>query len=253
MSFNLDDAVVGGQLKVGSGIAPACGEGPLKQNGSAMFEGPVVIGQPTHYPFSFATVNIAPLTNSDAVPPFAPGGLPLGLSNPSSLMVSPNAGVLGNLDVKFRIQAGGTVSGSQVFYYGGNILAAKKDFDIQHPTKDDWRLRHVAPEAPTADVYVRGRVTNKKEIQLPEYWKGLVDWTTITVNLTPVGSHQDVIVKRFDEEKVYLQSNGGLPIDCFYHVYAERQDCERNIAEYEGKSPEDYPGDNTQYLQSGKV
>ena len=39
----------------------------------------------------------------------------------------------------------------------------------------------------------------------------------------------------------------------FYHVYAERQDCERNIAEYEGKSPQDYPGDNTQYLQSGKV
>ena len=84
-------------------------------------------------------------------------------------------------------------------------------------------------------------------------WKGLVDWTTITVNLTPVGSHQNVIVKRYDEEKIYLQSNGGLPIDCFYHVYAERQDCERNIAEYEGKSPQDYPGDNTQYLQSGKV
>ena len=61
------------------------------------------------------------------------------------------------------------------------------------------------------------------------------------------------VVKRFDEEKIYLQSNGGLPINCFYHVYAERQDCERNIAEYEGKSPQDYPGDNTQYLQSGKV
>ena len=81
----------------------------------------------------------------------------------------------------------------------------------------------------------------------------MVDWTTITVNLTPVGSHQSVIVKRFDEEKIYLQSNGGMPIDCFYHVYAERQDCERNIAEYEGTSPDDYPGDNTQYLQSGKV
>ena len=44
-----------------------------------------------------------------------------------------------------------------------------------------------------------------------------------------------------------------MPIDCFYHVYAERQDCERNIAEYEGTSPDDYPGDNTQYLQSGKI
>ena len=45
MSFNLDDAVIGGQLKVGTGIAPAVGEGPLKMNGSAMIEGPVVIGQ----------------------------------------------------------------------------------------------------------------------------------------------------------------------------------------------------------------
>ena len=253
MSFNLDDAVVGGQLKVGTGIAPAVGEGPLKMNGSAMIEGPVVIGQPSHFPIPYATLNVAPLVNSDAIPPFAPGALPLGLSNPYSLCASANAAVMGNLDVNFRLQAGGTVSGSQVFDYSGNFLAAKKDFDIPHPTKDDWRLRHVAPEAPSADVYVRGRVTNKKEIVLPDYWKGLVDWTTITVNLTPVGSHQSVIVKRFDEEKIYLQSNGGLPIDCFYHIYAERQDCERNIAEYEGTSPDDYPGDNTQYLQSGKI
>ena len=253
MSFNLDDAVVGGQLKVGTGNAPAVGEGPLKMNGSAMIEGPVVIGQPSHFPTPYATLNVAPLVNSDAVPPFAPGALPLGLSNPYSLCASANAAVMGNLDVNFRIQAGGQVSGSNVMDYSGNVLAAKKDFDIPHPTKDDWRLRHVAPEAPSADVYVRGRVTNKKEIILPDYWKGLVDWTTITVNLTPVGSHQSVIVKRFDEEKIYLQSNGGMPIDCFYHVYAERQDCERNIAEYEGTSPDDYPGDNTQYLQSGKV
>ena len=253
MSFNLDDAVIGGQLKVGTGIAPAVGEGPVKVNGSAMIEGPVVIGQPTHFPTPFAALNIGPLVNSDSPSPFAPGALPLGTSNPYSAIVSPNLGVLGNLDVNFRCQVGGPLFGLTVADYRGNVLAAKKDFDIPHPTKDDWRLRHVAPEAPTADVYVRGRVTNKKEIELPEYWKGLVDWTTITVNLTPVGSHQSVIVKRFDDEKIYLQSNGGIPIDCFYHIYAERQDCERNIAEYEGKSPEDYPGDNTQYLQSGKV
>ena len=253
MSFNLDDANVGGQIKVGTGIFPAIGEGVTRVNGSAGIEGPAVIGSPLHYPFAFAGTNIGPLTNSDALPPFAPGALPLGLSNPYSLMVSPNAGVLGNLDVNFRIQAGGTVSGISVFDYAGNILAAKKDFDIPHPTKKDWRLRHVAPEAPTADVYIRGRVTNKTEIFFPEYWKGLVDWTTITVNLTPIGAHQNVIVKRIDEEKVYLQAHGGMPINCFYHIYGERQDCERNIAEYEGTSPEDYPGDNSEYLQSGKV
>ena len=253
MTFNLDDANIGGQMKCGTGIFPAIGEGVTRVNGSCGIEGPAVIGSPLHYPFAFAGTNIGPLTNSDALPAFCPGALPLGLSNPYSLMVSPNAGVLGNLDVNFRLQAGGTVSGLSVFDYRGNVLAAKKDFDIPHPTKDNWRLRHVAPEAPTADVYIRGRVTNKTEIIFPTYWKGLVDWTTITVNLTPIGAHQNVIVKRIDEEKVYLQAHGGMPINCFYHIYGERQDCERNIAEYEGTSPEDYPGDNSQYLQSGKV
>ena len=254
MSFNLDDAVVGGQLRVGSGIAPAVGEGPLKMNGSAAIEGPVVIGQQTHFPIPFAALNVAPLTNQDlTLPSFVPGMLPLGLSNPYSLCASANVAVMGNIDVNFRVQCGGIIAGAVVHDFGGNFLAAKKDFDIPHPTKDAWRLRHVAPEAPTADVYIRGRVTNKKEIILPTYWKGLVDWTTITVNLTPIGSHQNVIIKRLDEDKIYLQSNGGLPIDCFYHIYAERKDCERNIAEYEGTSPEDYPGDNSQYLQSGKV
>ena len=253
MSFNLDDANIGGQLKVGTGICPATGEGILKTNGSAMIEGPVVIGQPTHFPTPYATLNVAPLVNSDSVPPFAPGALPLGLSNPYSLCCSSNTAVMGNLDVNFRCQVGGSLFGRTVADYKGNVLSLKKDFDIPHPTKDNWRLRYVAPEAPTADVYVRGRVRNRTEISFPEYWKGLVDWTTITVNLTPVGSHQNVIIKRFDEDKIYLQSKGGMPIDCFYHIFGERQDCERNIAEYEGTSPQDYPGDNTEYLQSGKV
>ena len=114
----------------------------------------------------------------------------------------------------------------------GNITAASfsansKAFDIPHPTRENRRLVHGCLEGPEYGVYTRGRVTNKKEIILPTYWKGLVDWTTISVNLTPIGSHQHLIVKRFDEEKIYLQSNGGMPIDCFYHVYAERMDIPR--------------------------
>ena len=40
----------------------------------------------------------------------------------------------------------------------------------------------------------------------------------VLCSIQPVGAHQDIIVKRWDDEKIYLQSNGGLPIDCFYHV-----------------------------------
>jgi len=249
------DMNIGGQLKVGTAIAPSIGEGDKKINGSMCAEGPVVFGSPTHFPTAYATVMIGPLANSDpdVVPPFVPGALCLPVSNPYALCVSDNAAVMGNLDVNFRVQAGGDIiaGGDVRSLCNTHILSAKKNFDIPHPTKEGWRLRHTCPEGPSNDVYYRGRVTNRKEIILPTYWKKLVDWTTITVNLTPVGSHQNVIVKRIDEEKVHLQSHGGMPIDCFFHIYGTRADGDRLIPEYEGLTPDDYPGDNREYNING--
>ena len=129
-------------------------------------------------------------------------------------------------------------------------LSAKKNFDILHPTKEGWRLTHACVEGPEAAVYVRGRVKNQTEIHLPEYWTKLVDPDTITVSLTPIGSHQDVIIKRIGDNKIYLQSKGGMPIDCFYHIFGERNDTEKLIPEYQG-TIEDYPGDNTQRSIAG--
>ena len=82
---------------------------------------------------------------------------------------------------------------------------------------------------------------NEKEIFLPSYWKDLVHINSITVQLQPIGAHQDIIVKRWDTEKVYLQSNGGMPIHCFYHIYAERKDVNPLVVEYEGENYTDYP------------
>jgi hypothetical protein len=79
----------------------------------------------------------------------------------------------------------------------------------------------------------------------------LVDPRSITVSLTPVGAHQDVVIKRISDNVVYLQSKGGMPIDCFYHVYGERMDGEKLIAEYKGQSAEDYPGNNGEYSVAG--
>ena len=64
---------------------------------------------------------------------------------------------------------------------------------------------------------------------------------SISVQLQPIGAHQDIIIKRWDEEKIYLQAKGGMPINCFYHVYAERKDVNALITEYEGKTWKDYP------------
>ena len=71
----------------------------------------------------------------------------------------------------------------------------------------------------------------------------------MTVQLTPIGSHQNVIVKRISpiERKIYLQSQGGMPVDCFYHIFAERKDVEKLIVEYKGTTSDDYPGDNSVY------
>jgi hypothetical protein len=127
-------------------------------------------------------------------------------------------------------------------------LATKKPFDIKHPTKEGWRLRHVCVEGPTADVYVRGIIENSDIIDLPDYWTGLVDSETITISLTPIGEYQELSAKLLEcNTKIKVFNNLGQVKKYSYLVFGERKDVDRNIAEYEGLSVEDYPGDNTQY------
>jgi hypothetical protein len=147
-----------------------------------------------------------------------------------------------------NLQINGTATGN---FQGTINRQSWKGFDIEHPTKENHRLRYVCLEGPEGGVYIRGRVKNKTEIQLPDYWKDLVDIQSLTVSLTPIGAHQDVIVKRWDEKKIYLQAKGGMPIDCFYHIFAERKDGDKLIVEYEGQTPADYPGDASQYSIAG--
>ena len=152
-----------------------------------------------------------------------------------------------DFEITNDLTMGGAISGGTNISCSGNVSAntgsfSVKPFNIPHPSpdKEGMRLVHACLEGPENGVYFRGRVTNKKEILLPPYWKDLVDWTTITVNLTPIGSHQSVIVKRFDEDKIYLQSNGGMPIDCFYHVYGTRKDIAPLPVEMEKDEPWPY-------------
>ena len=111
------------------------------------------------------------------------------------------------------------------------LMARTKNFIIDHPSEEGKKLVHACLEGPENAVYIRGKVVNKNSIVFPYYWKDLVDWTTVTVSLTPIGSHQNVIVKRIDENQVHLQSNGGLPIHCYCHIYATRKDVPRLITE----------------------
>ena len=69
----LDDVNIGGQLKIGTGISPAVGEGcPTEQgpkvNGSMYCEGPAVFGGQLEFPTPYATVCIGKYSNSDSSP-----------------------------------------------------------------------------------------------------------------------------------------------------------------------------------------
>ena len=239
---------VGKRLFVGCGKPEALGKGETEIRGSAYLEAPVQLGRDTEYSSVEATVMIAEEYNSDSK------------THPDlSVKVKGNVDIEGDSKTAYGLEVSG---GSSVpLHVKGDIIcdaispssiAARfevadekpKPFDLKHPTKEGYRLRYACIEGPEAGVYVRGRVCNGKNvIDLPEYWDGLVDYETLTVQLTPIGSHQNVIVKRISpiERKIYLQSQGGMPVDCFYHIFAERKDVNKLIVEYEGDSHRDYP------------
>jgi hypothetical protein len=251
--MKVPDLYVGKRLFVGEGEPISLGIGPTEARGSAYIEGPAIIGSPTAFPFNYGTLMVGPNRNKEATTPVVPGALCSGVHNPYSLAIDGNAAIFDHLDVAQNIAAGNNIlaQGEVMSRCGLHILSAKKNFDIPHPSKEGWRLRHTCPEGPSNDVYIRGRVKNQTEIVLPNYWKNFVDFSSITVSLTPIGAHQNVIVKGILEDRVLLQSQGGIPIHCYYHIFAERSDGEKLISEYPGTSPADYPGNNDEYSVSG--
>jgi hypothetical protein len=131
-----------------------------------------------------------------------------------------------------------TVTG--LFTAAGGITAPSKFFDILHPTKENHRLRHGCLEGPENAVYIRGRLTDGNIINLPDYWTGLVDETTITAHLSSWGLHQELYIQKIENNKIKIVNNSGGKIDCNYIVYATRKDIPSIIVEYEG----DYPGES---------
>ena len=266
--WGFDDTNVGGQLRVGTGICPPIKEGNERINGSMMCEGPAVFGGPTEFDVNRATLMVGRTRNDDkdCTPAdrslFVKGNVAIdgdvGTSQTLQIWSNANTGIKINGSVTaIDINGNTTIDafGDAIFKIGtdgdtlsgrfGSADARPKPFDIKHPTKGNGhRLRYACIEGPEVGVYHRGRLRRGKEISLPYYWKDLVHVESITVQLQPVGAHQDIIVKRWDEQKIYLQSNGGLPIDCFYHVYGERKDINPLITEYEGKECFDYPDPN---------
>ena len=230
MAFIFDETWVNnGQLIVAeAGVNPkALGEGIDKVRHSAYIEGPLQVGNAGNFSSAEGTVMIGKDGNAGAA---------------NALSIKGDILQVGDIEQTGNITQTGRFTTSGKVTCGSLSSGLPKSFDIKHPSKEGWRLRYACIEGPEAGVYYRGRLKNQKVIRLPYYWKDLVSVDSITVQLQPIGAHQDIIVKRWDDEYIYLQAQGGLPINCFYHVYAERKDVAKLITEYEGESIDDYPG-----------
>jgi len=252
--MHFSDVEVGKQLIVGNGTYyDTLGLGSKVIRGSAYIEGPFLVGDAKSFGGVVATTMIARDVNEESNDP------------DRSLYVKGNTFMEGDGGTRNALYVTGG-SGPNSVYIDGDLYvtgatdtgnkgrlasrfatadAKPKPFDLVHPTKGQGhRLRYACIEGPEVGVYYRGRLKNDTEIVLPNYWKDLVHTDSITVQLQPIGAHQDIIVKRWDEEKIYLQAKPGFPINCFYHVYAERKDINPLIVEYQGDSWEDYPDPN---------
>ena len=149
------------------------------------------------------------------------------------------------IDLNLNVLGSLTVSGVNII---SDINLAKalpaKPFDIPHPSKPEThRLRYISLEGPEIAVYFRGKLENTNVIELPEYWKDLIHPESISVNLTPYGTYQELYVEKIVwGQQIIIKNRESGPINCYFTVYAERKDMEKLIVEYEGTSAKDYPG-----------
>ena len=179
-----------------------------------------------------AAVTIGP-PDSDSKLPFT-----------DSLYVLGNTGQIGNtlqygdIDLRGNQKVSGnlTISGTMragFATWSSSIVATSKLFDIKHPSKENHRLAHASLEGPEIGVYYRGVLEDTQVIDLPHYWKDLVDSSTITVHLTSIGTYQ-YLHYTLAENKIIVRNFGNASIHCSYIVYGERKDVDKLKVEYKG-------------------
>jgi hypothetical protein len=136
-------------------------------------------------------------------------------------------------DLVLRRGSGGPsiTVGTSSIAFSHKITSTSKSFLIDHPTKKGKKLQHGSLEGPENGVYVRGKCESNV-IELPDYWTGLVDEDTITVQITPVGGWQQIYVEKIEDNKVYVGNPESDSFKFFYNVYGERKDIDKLEVEY---------------------
>jgi hypothetical protein len=105
----------------------------------------------------------------------------------------------------------------------GSFGATTKSFIIPHKTQEGKYLQYGVTEGPEHSVFIRGK-SKSNIIELPEEWKWLVDYSTITVDLTSIGRFQKLYVYSIINNQVQVLSDDNSPVEYFYKIFAERKD-----------------------------
>ena len=196
---------------------------------------------------------VAPVRNSAGVKNHAGAKTQTGAEADSGALVKNGTTVKNDVGVDNGARVVNGVTKSPVVVgktFTGRALM-NKSFDIPHPTREGKRVRHVCVEGPESAIYIRGKLKGTHIIDIPEYWQGLVDYDTITVNLTPCGKPDlSLYVKEIRDDKIILSSDHLTQVECFYQVWGNRIGPELHV-EYEGESPADYPGDQSGHSIAG--
>lgn len=219
--MKLSDAFVGKRFFVGLGKPEILGRGQNEVRGSAYIEGPEIVGDPSEF---------------NKPDPFELGGLMAGQCENDEMKPKPFyafiAKTYARIKSYLKVDKLLTVENIRAkIIYAEVIMGKTKNFIIPHPSKKNKNLVYACLEGPENAVYIRGVLKNSDTIALPSVWKKLVDKKSITVSLTPIGAHQDLIVKGIQNNQVVIQSRAGIPIECYYHVFAERKDVPKLITE----------------------
>ena len=95
------------------------------------------------------------------------------------------------------------------------------------------KLQYGVVEGPEHSVFVRGRLTGSNVIYLPDYWCNLVDNESITVQLTPIGKYQRLVVVNVNCTAITIENVDSIyGVDCYYFIQAERKDIPKLTVEF---------------------
>jgi hypothetical protein len=257
---NVGEKLIVGQLD--TSVIPGIDILPKLMPGTAVLNGPVYIGGVSSPGIARATCMIGPSVPGVAIPAVSleVDGLTnlIGATNQFGAYTCEGVSVFLGIDtddgasiknscdianlskvINGPLVVNGAAHINGFLSFTSSIVGVTKDFLIKHPIKDGYLLRHGCLEGPEYGVYYRGKLKGGNVINLPDYWEKLINPETITVQLTPNTTYQELYVKKIQDNKINILNNSGSAIDCDFIIHAERIDVDKLIVETEGKLPQE--------------